>query len=528
VQAIPDVRRPDFDVTETTPALSGIGGEFLCAETEARFLQDQAKETFRHANLVLIACAILNTLFLASDWRFAGTPHFWVAVPARLVTVGIALASVGLLRRHRTPQGMRGVLVGWMLSSAAAVSAMVTSHSSIALLVVIMLPSIYYLLVPVGFRWTLICGLACSAMLLVGYALFHEDPHMVLGLTLTMALLNTALAMIVSRSNRLARLAWAAIGAERRAKDALADGHAMLQRLFSASPVPIVVSAAADGRIITFNDSWLTYMGSTAEELRTRSVTSFYVRAADREELVERLARDGAVDDFELEVRTPDGTLHTVVLRAKTVDAPEGPIVITGILDISDRKAAERRMAEIAATDMLTGLSNRLSFFTAAGVELARAQRSGAPMALLMVDLDHFKQINDGFGHQGGDEALRAFAGVCRTEFTRKDVIGRLGGEEFAIMLPQADLAQAIAVAERLRRAVAELRLAPSIGVSEVRPHEDSIEAVIAFADAALYKAKRDGRNRVVAAPAGRSRSQARRRHQAAMAHVDTPAAIRH
>jgi diguanylate cyclase (GGDEF)-like protein len=197
-----------------------------------------------------------------------------------------------------------------------------------------------------------------------------------------------------------------------------------------------------------------------------------------------------------------------VILRANSLDGPDCRQTICGMFDISERKAAELSLERIASTDMLTGLPNRLSFFTAAHAEMTRASRMGSTLSLLMIDLDHFKQVNDNFGHHGGDQALRAFAGACRKVLAGKDIIGRLGGEEFAVLLPHADIDQARDVAERIRRAVEDIRLAgnlsglritSSIGVARVRPGERNPDGALARADAALYLAKKQGRNCVVA-----------------------------
>ena len=121
-----------------------------------------------------------------------------------------------------------------------------------------------------------------------------------------------------------------------------------------------------------------------------------------------------------------------------------------------------------------------------------------------MLDIDYFKSINDSYGHEAGDMALQAFATLCRTLVREPDIVGRLGGEEFALLLPETDQAGAFVLAERLREAVAAIRLGDlpvgitvSIGVAEVWGGELTVDAALARADCALYAAKRTGRNRV-------------------------------
>ena len=163
-----------------------------------------------------------------------------------------------------------------------------------------------------------------------------------------------------------------------------------------------------------------------------------------------------------------------------------------------------------AMTDELTGLANRRRFMEALGVEIERAERFGRTLALVLADIDDFKRINDRFGHHVGDEALRRFAGLLTAELREIDVAGRLGGEEFAVLLPETDLEGALVAAGRIRRAAEDdelvlsdavrVRFTASLGVAS---HEgDAAEGLLRRADAALYQAKAEGKNRVSVAGA--------------------------
>ena len=167
---------------------------------------------------------------------------------------------------------------------------------------------------------------------------------------------------------------------------------------------------------------------------------------------------------------------------------------------------------QLATTDFLTEAYNRRHFMQAVGQEIQRATRYGRPLSLLMLDLDHFKRINDLRGHAAGDEALKAFVVLARDLLRDQDVIGRMGGEEFAIALPETTLAAAQVVAERLRSGLEALevplsggdpvRLSTSIGVAECKVTDgEGLEACLGRADAALYRAKAQGRNRIETAP---------------------------
>ncbi len=173
---------------------------------------------------------------------------------------------------------------------------------------------------------------------------------------------------------------------------------------------------------------------------------------------------------------------------------------------VRELKQANRRVLELAHTDVLTGLANRRHFMDRLRDALEQTRRNSEPLTLLMADLDKFKQINDHYGHAGGDDVLRAFAKLLRARARESDLAGRLGGEEFALMLPGVDIGEARQVAERVRGAMAALeplgdghRFTVSIGVAAVHDGEGE-DLLLSRADDALYAAKCAGRDRVVVA----------------------------
>ncbi|MFL6229154.1 MAG: GGDEF domain-containing protein [Pyrinomonadaceae bacterium] len=164
------------------------------------------------------------------------------------------------------------------------------------------------------------------------------------------------------------------------------------------------------------------------------------------------------------------------------------------------------RLRSEADRDYLTGLANRRRFRTALGQEVERWRRYRVPCALVLVDIDHLKKINDAYGHSAGDTVIRHVASVLTEHSRGNDTAARLGGEEFALLLAGADAARAAAAAERLRRDVAAHALEGigtatiSLGVASCPAHADSERTLFANCDALLYRAKREGRNRVAVA----------------------------
>ncbi|MEI7990546.1 MAG: GGDEF domain-containing protein, partial [Chloroflexota bacterium] len=166
------------------------------------------------------------------------------------------------------------------------------------------------------------------------------------------------------------------------------------------------------------------------------------------------------------------------------------------------------RMEELATTDPLTGLYNRRHFFVMAENELERALRYEKPLIVMMLDFDHFKSVNDTYGHRVGDQTLQAVAKLCTHELRKMDIIGRYGGDEFAIILPETEKEEGFEVADRLRRSVAEtpilchrgsIHITISIGLANLTKESPSIELLLDLADQALYNAKQAGRNHITA-----------------------------
>ena len=485
-------------------ALRRPGGEFRSAVLEESFAASQAIENFRHARILLIASVILNTMFLASDWRFHGTSHFWVAIPARLLVIAAAAVAMAILHRHRDPRHREHVMIGWMAVNGLGVAALVSSRSDIAMLVMSILPIVYYLAVPVSFLRRIVGGMACSLAMIAGYESGVGDESISFGMVLAMLILNVAMALVVARSNRLERLEWLATRAERRISAELTENREQLEKMFAVSPVPMVVTTRDDGRVLRINDAGREFIGVDLGD-----IADIYVNPDDRTFILNQLEAEGTVSDLEMLLRRADGTIRTVLVNASMLDLSTGRHIIASVADISDRKAAEQDLKWLASTDTLTGLPNRMSFFAAGRAEMMRAMRTGAPLALLMADLDNFKQVNDGFGHQGGDEALRSFATVCRGIVGEGMVVARIGGEEFAILLRNTDITGAAILAERLRESLERhviqtrrgtIRVTLSIGVAMVDPHDRDLDPALARADGALYAAKNGGRNRIALA----------------------------
>ncbi|PID77092.1 MAG: hypothetical protein CSB24_03320 [Deltaproteobacteria bacterium] len=177
------------------------------------------------------------------------------------------------------------------------------------------------------------------------------------------------------------------------------------------------------------------------------------------------------------------------------------------IRDITERRRLQLELKKQACTDELTGLYNRRHFTSLVKKEICRSSRCGTQAALIMLDIDHFKQVNDNFGHATGDLALQHVAGTCKKDLREIDIIGRIGGEEFAVFMPETGLQGAVIAAEKIRRKIESIQmlsletskpvhLSASFGVTALKK-EDTLSTLMAKTDKLLYKAKKSGRNRI-------------------------------
>ena len=256
--------------------------------------------------------------------------------------------------------------------------------------------------------------------------------------------------------------------------------------------------------------------GYEPDELVNNRVTSYaaLVSDASNQQLFEqvRVALEKEESfSLEYEVTRKDGSRIWVWERGRGVQEDDGSLHLEGIiLDISDRKVLETELEQMATRDPLTGLLNRREMSRVLDEELQRARRYQRPMAVLWVDFDHFKDVNDTYGYAAGDSVLRAISRLLLGSVRSVDSIGRFGGEEFVIVLPEMDLEEAQETAERLRRKVAEepqplgngeaVPLTISVGVAVYPDHGQTASTLCAAADKAMYLAKDRGRNCVAMA----------------------------
>jgi len=269
---------------------------------------------------------------------------------------------------------------------------------------------------------------------------------------------------------------------------------------------------APDGTWLKVNNALCSIVGYSQQELLSKTFQDI-THPDDLNEdlrLVHQLL-DGEIDTYQMEKRYfhRDGRVIHILLSVSLVRRPDGTprFFVSQIQDVTRQKALEEELARLAREDELTKVFNRRYFREFATREVIRGGRFREPQALLMIDIDHFKRINDTYGHDIGDVVLCAMARECGRSLRSVDVFGRLGGEEFAALLLSTDLEIARMLAERLRKRIEDLvveaaghsiRFTVSIGLVAFTETNLSLDALLKKADEALYEAKDTGRNKVV------------------------------
>lgn len=272
-------------------------------------------------------------------------------------------------------------------------------------------------------------------------------------------------------------------------------------------PSHVVSMTKADGQCVYFRVGGMPWFHSDGSYAGYRGAGHDVTELEQRNQ--ELMAVNERLDHKTTELRFLNETLERqgddLAALAESAEVARANL----LAEVEERRQLEERLRDLAMTDALTGAANRRAFLAAAEREYARARRYRLPLAVVAIDIDHFKRINDTFGHAAGDVALQALAATCDDQIRASDYFGRLGGEEFAILLPETDREPAMALAERLRVCVAALRvtaedavitMTSSFGVAMLAPGDAEASNLLRRADEALYAAKHGGRNRVALA----------------------------
>jgi len=341
-------------------------------------------------------------------------------------------------------------------------------------------------------------------------ALFNENPERftswkhntvvyILGCVLMLGLLLQILYSLI-RAKRLNQALFLK-------ESKLSASETRFRQMIEAMPIGLILARAQDKLIIYINKPAAQILDMPQASALSKRVFEIYADKDNFTSQISAISISPASQSLECILIRNTGESFWANVSMSIVDVAETQTLLIGIADISAQKRLEAELKHQATTDHLSGLYNRAHFINSSNKEIQRIQRLKKNASLLMLDIDHFKRVNDNFGHDAGDLVIQIIALTCQEILRDIDLLGRLGGEEFAALLPETSVKEALKVAERLRAAIENrqiklkdgqiINITSSIGVTEVTHQDEMIDFALKRADLALYSSKNNGRNRV-------------------------------
>ncbi len=508
---------------------SDFSGEFLDRDLERSFLCSTLSTRIRHLRFVGVTAAVFIVLGIVVDALVVGNDPMLIGsiIAARALVAASIFAAIMAAGSAGRPEGGldRLIVIPILMISAMtcgivwAIKGELLLHALTALVLVL----VYYLFLPLRLIWAMGISLTFTVGFIASTSVFLDiRPDEFIQVILYLTLANILGALISRERNVTLRREFVVVESERRIADDLrhevaartaaeraqAESETRFRSLVELSPDAILVHRS--GIILYLNPVGSRLMGAKSPEQLIGQSFFDFILPRYRQPIAERLAMlehgGDTLPPIELTVRTVDG-------RERPCEVVSGPILYEGepavqsvVRDIAERKQMREELTRLATTDPLTGICNRRRFFERLELEWSRARRHSRPMSILMFDLDHFKKVNDTHGHAVGDSVLKDLCAEADDLLRSEDVLARLGGEEFAVILPEIDRRTAETVAERLRQRLAAVevtapegvvRCTVSIGVIQCRLAHESLDVALKRVDDALYRAKRSGRNLV-------------------------------
>ena len=301
---------------------------------------------------------------------------------------------------------------------------------------------------------------------------------------------------------------FADITERKQAEEAQRRSEESFRNLFEKNSTVMLMVDPESGNIIEANAAAVAYYGYSEVQLKGMPMSEINDMSVERIEAEGMRSLSEAGDFYQLVHRLASGELRDVEVHLSPIETENRTLLFSIVHDVTERRKAEQKLAVLAQVDTLTGLANRRYFLENAERELSKTHRYGGTVSVLMMDIDYFKKVNDSYGHHAGDLVLQAVGQLFLKTLRHSDFVGRIGGEEFAVILPQTDAERALELAVRLRQMVESaeiargegtpLRVTISIGVTTLGQMDNTnLDTLISQADSALYEAKRNGRNRV-------------------------------
>ncbi|MBP1927370.1 diguanylate cyclase (GGDEF)-like protein/PAS domain S-box-containing protein [Sedimentibacter acidaminivorans] len=286
--------------------------------------------------------------------------------------------------------------------------------------------------------------------------------------------------------------------------DDLKESKEHFELIFQTIPDPTIITSFDEGRVFNCNKAFVEFSGFNEEEIYSGNshTIELYTDEKKRNSILAELNRTGFVTNMEIVFKNKNNISIIGLISSKTINIKGKTYILSVIKDITQLKELEEEIRKLSITDKLTQIYNRLKLDEILERKFLLSSRSNDPFSLIMVDIDHFKLVNDTFGHVVGDIVLLEFAKILKNNIRNTDVVGRWGGEEFLIILPKTAEEGSVLLAEKLRTIIEYYnfpkagKITSSFGVASFKD-DISVASLVSRADNALYKAKDSGRNKV-------------------------------
>lgn len=284
----------------------------------------------------------------------------------------------------------------------------------------------------------------------------------------------------------------------------LVDSEDQLRILLQFAPLPIIIIGLPESRVTYANARALDQFKVNETQLHELAVEDFYVDKAQRDLVLAELQTQGSVREREIQLQDKAGNRFWVLMSSQRLRVSDRECILTALNNVDDRRQAQEKLQHRAFHDELTSLPNRAMFMDTLSRTLHRAERKGSSFSVLFIDLDHFKDVNDTYGHSAGDLLLQGVASRVRMCVREGDLVARLGGDEFVVLIEDGQSQDEVAsIAKKLQTMLEpphslggkDVQVTASIGISSYPQNGTKVDELLRNADSAMYKVKSAGRN---------------------------------